>query len=108
MEYLELTPEERESAAVYEPVGCQRCNGTGYYDRIGIYEIMEITPRMRTMISHRCATGELREAAISEGMRTLRQSARRLVLEGITSISEMQRVSVEGSAEDARPVEEGA
>ena len=107
LEYLELTPEEQESAAVYEPVGCQRCNGTGYYDRIGIYEIMEITPRMRTMISHRCATGELREAAISEGMHTLRQSARRLVLEGTTSISEMQRVSVEGSAEDARPVEGG-
>ena len=108
LEYLELTPEERESAAVYEPVGCQRCNGTGYYDRIGIYEIMEITPRMRTMISHRCATGELREAAISEGMRTLRQSARRLVLEGTTSISEMQRVSVEDLADDAQPVEEGA
>lgn len=54
LEYLGLTPEEKDSAEVYEPVGCQRCAGTGYFDRIGIYEIMEITPRMRTMISHRC------------------------------------------------------
>lgn len=108
IEYLELTPQERKTAVVYEPVGCQRCSGTGYYDRIGIYEIMEITPRLRTMISHRCATGELRETAIAEGMHALRQSARRLVLEGITSISEMQRVSVENPAEDTHFVEEGA
>ena len=79
LEYLGLTPEEKDSAEVYEPVGCQRCAGTGYFDRIGIYEIMEITPRMRTMISHRCDTGTLRETAIAEGMHTLRESARRLV-----------------------------
>ena len=108
MEYLELTPQERETAAIYEPVGCQRCNGTGYYDRIGIYEIMEITPPMRTMISHRCPTGELRDAAIAEGMHTLSQSARRLVLEGVTSITEMQRISVEQPEDEKQTVEEPA
>ena len=108
LEYLELTPEEKDSAEVYEPVGCQRCAGTGYFDRIGIYEIMEITPRMRTMISHRCDTGTLRETAIAEGMHTLRESARRLVLEGTTSISEMQRISVENVAEETQPLEDGA
>ena len=108
LEYLGLTPEEKDSAGVYEPVGCQRCAGTGYFDRIGIYEIMEITPRMRTMISHRCDTGALRETAIAEGMHTLRESARRLVLEGTTSISEMQRISVENVAEETHPLEDGA
>ena len=108
LEYLGLTPEEKDSAEVYEPVGCQRCAGTGYFDRIGIYEIMEITPRMRTMISHRCDTGALRETAIAEGMHTLRESARRLVLEGTTSISEMQRISVENVAEETHPLEDGA
>lgn len=104
MDYLELTPEERGRAVIREPVGCQRCNGTGYFDRIGIYEIMEITPGLRSMISRRCSTDELREAALREGMHTLRQSARRLVLEGTTSLSEMQRISVEDQnqqAEDA-------
>ena len=108
LEYLGLTPKEKDSAEVYEPVGCQRCAGTGYFDRIGIYEIMEITPRMRTMISHRCDTGALRETAIAEGMHTLRESARRLVLEGTTSISEMQRISVENVAEETHPLEDGA
>ena len=95
LDYLDMTPAEAEKATVYEPVGCQRCNGTGYYDRIGVYEIMEITPRLRTMIARRTPAGELREAAIEEGMETLGASVRRLVLEGTTSITEMQRISVE-------------
>lgn len=106
-EYLGLTEEEAASAAVYEPVGCQRCGGTGYFDRIGVYEIMEISPHLRDMISHRCSTGDLRQAAIAEGMGTLQQSARRLVLEGITPISEMQRISVEYT-ENVPMTEEGS
>ncbi len=94
MAYLGLTPEEAETVTVNEPVGCQRCNGTGYYDRIGIYEIMEITPTLRGMIARNRPTDEIRETAIAEGMNTLHESARRLVLNGTTSISEMRRVSV--------------
>ena len=94
MAYLELTPEEAEKAKVHEPVGCQRCNGTGYYDRIGIYEIMEITPTLRGMIARNAPTDEIRDTAIAEGMETLHRSARRLVLDGTTSISEMRRISV--------------
>lgn len=95
LDYLNMTPEEAARATVYEPVGCQRCNGTGYFDRIGVYEIMEISPRLRTMIARRNPAGELREAAIEEGMETLGASVRRLVLDGTTSITEMQRISVE-------------
>ena len=97
LDYLAMTPEEIASQNVQEPVGCQRCNGTGYYGRIGIYEIMEITPRLRTLIARRCSADELRDAAIEEGMHVLSDSARRLVLEGITSISELQRISVENN-----------
>ena len=88
-----------EMAKLYEQAGCQRCGGTGYYDRIGVYEIMEITPALRAMIARRCSTDELRQAAVSEGMRTMRESAKRLVLEGITSVSELQRISVEDQNE---------
>ena len=101
MEYLEIPPAGRQQAVICEPVGCQRCNGTGYFDRIGVYEIMEITPALRTMISRRCSTDELREAALREGMHTLRQSVRRLVLDGTTSLSEMQRISVEDQNQQA-------
>jgi len=99
-EYLRLTPAERETARLYDPVGCQRCAGTGYYDRIGVYEIMEITPGLRSIISHRGNADDLRDAALAEGMRTLRQSARELVLSGVTSIAEMQRIAAEDIREE--------
>ncbi len=95
VEFLQLTPEEVEKITVYEPVGCQRCNGRGFFERTGVYEILEITPRLRSMISARMSNREIREAAIEEGMSTLHKSARRLVLEGQTTISEMLRISVD-------------
>ena len=96
--YLGLTEQEAAEAKVYEPVGCQRCGGRGYYERIGLYEIMEITPHMRTLIAQKASTSKLREAAIADGMKTLHDSARRLVLEGQTTIAEMLRISVENAS----------
>ena len=95
LEYLEMTPQERRTQNVCEPVGCQRCNGTGFYGRIGVYEIMEITPRIRGMIARKEHTDNIRDAAIAEGMSTLRKSARRLVLEGTTALTELHAISVE-------------
>ena len=95
--YLELSAKDRAKQTIFEPVGCQRCNGTGYYGRIGVYEIMEITPRLRGMIAGRASTDALREAAIEEGMLTLKQSVRRLVLDGTTALTEMYTISVEDS-----------
>ena len=94
LEYLELTESEAANANVCEAVGCQRCNGTGYFDRTGVYEFMEISSEVRHLIARRASTDDLRDAAMACGMRTLHQSARRLVLEGITTLSEMQRISV--------------
>ena len=93
--YMGIPQEEYENTIIYEPVGCQRCNGTGYYGRIGVYEIMEITPTLRGYIARKAPTDTIREAAIQEGMLTLKQSVRRLVLDGTTTITEMQRISVE-------------
>ncbi len=110
IDYLGLTPEEIAVSKLSEPVGCQRCNGTGYYDRIGIFEIMELTPRLKAMISRRSTSEELRSAAIEDGMLTLRDSVRRLVLDGVTSISEMQRIILEdiNTVEDISSDKEGA
>ena len=93
--YLGLTGDEWKTVQVGEPVGCVRCGGTGYYGRTGVYEIMEISPTIRTMISHRADTGELRRRAIEEGMCTIKDNARKLVLEGKTSLSELQRITAE-------------
>ncbi|MBQ2927881.1 MAG: type II/IV secretion system protein [Oscillospiraceae bacterium] len=96
-DYLGLSSEEREKQVIYESVGCQRCNGTGFFGRIGVYEIMEITPRLRGLIAGRASTDTLRQAALDEGMLTLKQSVRRLVLDGTTALSEMYIISVEDS-----------
>ena len=93
--YMGIPQDEYENVSIYEPVGCQRCNGSGYYGRIGVYEIMEITPNLRGYIARKAPTDAIREAAIQEGMLTLKQSVRRLVLDGTTTITEMQRISVE-------------
>lgn len=94
-DYLELSPKDRLHQKLYDAVGCQRCNGTGYYGRIGVYEIMEITPNLRNLIARSEHTNVLRDAAIEEGMLTLKQSVRRLVLDGTTTISEMHSISTE-------------
>ena len=94
-DYLELDATERIGQKIYEPVGCQRCNGTGYYGRIGVYEIMEITPKIKSMIARRAHTDTLYQAAVEEGMLTLKQSARRLVLDGTTAITELHAISVD-------------
>lgn len=98
-DYLELDATERIGRMIYEPVGCQRCNGTGYYGRIGVYEIMEITPKIKSMIARRSHTDVLYQTAVEEGMLTLKQSARRLVLDGTTAITELHAISVETQTE---------
>ena len=85
---------ETPNVVLYDPVGCSSCN-RGYKGRIGVYEIMEITPRLKKIISNREDSDVLKQAALEEGMSTLRMSAARTALQGITSYSEMLRVSFE-------------
>jgi type IV pilus assembly protein PilB len=80
---------------IYEAVGCPLCSETGYYGRIGVYEIMEVSPALKHVISVRGSTEQIKETALSEGMRTLRMSAADYVREGVTTFSEMLKVSFE-------------
>lgn len=82
-----------ENVTIYEPCGCYKCDETGYSGRIGVYEIMEVTTNIKSVIANKGTMEEIKEIALKEGMSTLRMSASRLVLEGITSISEMIKVS---------------
>ena len=91
VETLGLEP--NAEAVIYEPVGCHVCNNTGYYGRIGVYEIMEITPKLKEVISKHGNADEIKEAALTQGMKTLRMSATKYVLSGMTSMSEMRRIS---------------
>lgn len=85
-------PEDKE-LTIYEPCGCSRCDRTGYHGRIGVYEILQMTPKLKTIISKNGGAEEIKEQALKEGMNTLRMSATRYVLDGTTSINEMMKVS---------------
>ena len=78
---------------IYEAGRCTLCNDTGYSGRIGVYEIMPITGRVRQAVSKKTTTEEIQKIALEEGMSTLRMSAARLVREGITTIAEMKRIT---------------
>jgi type IV pilus assembly protein PilB len=71
--------------------GCTFCAQTGYQDRIGVYELMRMTPEMRALVAAKPGHAEVRSLAIAQGTRTLRQEAVRLVEDGVTTIAEVVR-----------------
>jgi type IV pilus assembly protein PilB len=76
----------------YEPTGCRRCGGTGYRGRLGIYEVMTLSSDIRRMALERRPSEEIRDVAIREGMRRLRDDGLEKVRQGLTSIAEIARV----------------
>jgi type IV pilus assembly protein PilB len=94
---LQISP--TDPVTIYRPCGCGQCNNTGYKGRIGVYEIMTITPAMRRVISQHANTETIRDTAMQEGMHTLRMSSTKLVLEGVTSFTEMMKVSFDNDAD---------
>ena len=80
---------------VYQPVGCIKCNDTGYIGRIGVYEILETSIRIKEAIRKKWPTDAIEEIAESEGMKPLRTRAVELVIQGITSVEELVRISIE-------------
>jgi type IV pilus assembly protein PilB len=87
---LGLAPEAE--VTLYAPKGCKHCNQTGYYGRTGIFEMMVPNETIRRLIVVKAPTSAIREAAIADGMVTLKQAGIRKVLAGETSISEVMRV----------------
>jgi len=81
-----------EKIELFRGDGCEACGKTGYYGRKSIYEILRISPSIRKMVVNGNSDGEIKELAITEGMRTLRNSATAEVLSGITTPDELTRV----------------
>ena len=94
-EKLLLGKKPEDDVTVYDPCGCQMCSDTGFFGRIGVYEIIEMTPELRHIITNRGSTEEIKAMGLAQGMHTLRMSATEYVLEGITTIEEMLKVSFE-------------
>ena len=77
--------------AFWHGQGCNFCAGTGYRERIGVYELMRITPEIKRLIVGWATQEELQRMAVSQGMRTLRDEAVKLIADDVTTISEVVR-----------------
>lgn len=82
-----------ENLMLYKPKGCNACNNTGFKGRVALAETLEITTAIKDLISACASEKEIREAAIKEGMITLRENAFRLLLQKLTSMEEALRVT---------------
>ena len=80
---------------IYEPVGCEECRKSGFKGRMGIYELILITDSIRPLIVARESAGAIKNEALRQGMRTLRDDGWTKVLAGITTVEEVVRVSEE-------------
>jgi type IV pilus assembly protein PilB len=78
---------------VFEPAGCSRCRGTGYRGRVGLFEVMEVSEGIRSLLVRRAPADELTALAVREGMRTLREDGLAKVRRGETSLAELARVT---------------
>ena len=91
MEILGLT----EPISIARPQGCQFCNNTGYKGRIAVHEVMYINEPMKNAVMNERNLDVLRKRAAENGMNTLWNSCRSLVLKGVTSIQELMSLNVE-------------
>lgn len=98
MDMAGVTPEMAAAATFYRGKGCSRCNGTGYRGRMGIFELMLMSPKIREMTFRQAPVADIRRVAVQEGMRTLYMDGLQKVLRGKTTLEELLSV--------ARPEEE--
>ena len=89
VESLRLEPGQK----LYRGKGCSECNDKGYKGRIAIHEIVIMTKKMKSLLEKRASEDEMRKLAVTEGTQMLQESARTLVLEGITTVEELNRVA---------------
>jgi type IV pilus assembly protein PilB len=92
---LGIAPDEVKSFPVFKGKGCPICNNTGYKGRIGLYEVMPMKEEIKELILSRASTSEIKKEAIRLGMKTLRQSGIMKIKEGVTTVEEIFRSTIE-------------
>ena len=89
-----FTDEQLRGLKVYGPVGCDQCN-QGYKGRVGIYEVVKLTPELQKVVMEEGNSLEIAEIAQKEGFNNLRQSGLLKIIQGVTSLAEVNRVTAE-------------
>ncbi|GIU88685.1 MAG: pilus assembly protein PilB [Acidimicrobiia bacterium] len=89
--YYVLGGGDIDTVRLVRGAGCNFCGHTGYFDRIGVYEVLTMTSTIKRLVAQDAPYEVVKEAAIAEGMRTLQQEAMRLVTEQVTTVAEVAR-----------------
>jgi type IV pilus assembly protein PilB len=92
---LNMSEADAAHFAFYKAVGCEECSHTGYRGRMGVYEVMPVTDKVRRLIAQKASEDIIRDAAIAAGMITLGEDALAKVKAGLTSAEELFRVITE-------------
>lgn len=93
LQQIGIAPEQTRQATIYRAVGCEACFQTGYRGRIGIFELMVMNAPMQSLILKTFDAHQIKQQALQEGMVTLRQDGIRKVLQGISTIEDVLRVT---------------
>jgi type IV pilus assembly protein PilB len=99
LESAGITPEMARTATFMKGKGCSNCSKSGFRGRLGIYEVMMMTSKVREMAFQGASTQDIRKTAVSQGMHTLYQDGIVKALKGITTIEEVFRVAKKGQNE---------
>lgn len=83
----------RKPEKAFGPVGCLECRNTGFRGRVGVYEMLKMTPELKELIAANAGLGAIRKAAAKSGMRSLRLRGAQKVAEGLTTAEEVLRVT---------------
>jgi general secretion pathway protein E len=93
LERIGLTGEKYRDRNVFRGRGCVKCHNTGFKGRRGIFELLHMTQEMKALVLKTSDANQIRHRAIENGMVTLQQDGAQKVLEGVTTIEEVYRVS---------------
>jgi len=97
---VEPAAQDAGAADWREAVGCPRCQGTGYRGRVGIYELVDVTPELQELVLARATAERMRALASSQGGRTLREDGLLKARAGLTTVEEVVRVTGGVAADD--------
>jgi len=92
---MNLSPDKISGIEFFAGEGCEECNHTGFRGRIGIFEYLPVDDDIRKEITARSSTERIKDVALQKGIVTLRQDGWNKVARGITTISEVLRVTLE-------------
>jgi len=84
-----------QASQIYEPTGCEKCRSTGFKGRGGIFEMLQVSDAIESLIISRASSNEIKQKSMAEGMTTLRSDGFNKVLSGFTTLEEVLRVTEE-------------